>query len=1214
MKAVKMIKQLPDKLKAQLMAALLLVCMVLTFAVPAFNGGYSILKTEKITSSAGVSDVDLLLVGSSAFGEARKVMNSTNPDAQEQFIKNMNSIVGSSGYKWQNLGLLLGPKDALSGSTWNVFQNPTTLSLSEVQNYNKDGNSEGLEKAYEKYKAFGYAVEVLNLKAKKSHSSAASLEEGLDSMSFAALKLGNFGVKFLNDYNPAPVALAFYDSSNLATYSENKLVKIVKNNQIMKQIICLFGDKVGSTGVSFFVLLNAVVAVVCFTLSMLLTLLGNQSIGDGVRKFLIRIVVGTIGMYLIGNLMSVMLTHVSETVLNVEASENVSYIENNLNVYDWYLTGFSLPSPSNAECELKIGKNGQFQFNKGTIKAINEYTYKRLTGKEPTAEKIKKRMEDYTANENFVTASFVTPTYESATNDEGNGEAWATDVYYAIMENFANNTDLMEGSDNESSALNKYAGQNFSILQSRYLWMSQLSMTKERGVWKINMPVTSNNYYGLNPISAFNLLRTEFSGDNITATSTVYPTVAYVAYDAVNVKDSSGSNNMNSILRFIAIFTIIMAALKGMITIFTAGFGGILAGSIKTATGSSYGLGQALGGVIAMLGGLIGISLILSVTMTLLDAFYGIAYELLNGVEIIDAILSPIEDAVGDIPLIGDIIMGACKSMVGFLLTLIFSLTFPKLGGIPINVFCQYMADIPGRIAERAQMIEGMLLSGHGPGRGGLGRPGGGGGHGGYGKMAAAQASQAFGNAQRQTVGVISGVAGAAAALGGVGLTAAGKALNKKADGVEGKPSNPGLDNWDDLSPEQQSAAAAAAADAGEDWDNMDQDARQKAMEERMEAEKANAQEASQGDEQSGDSADEQDSVAAEELDAAEENADVDGDIPDESSQMSMSDVAEGAVGEASDDQSIAGEDSNVSGVDGQSSDGEDGEDISGADGQSIAGDNDSNDSEVSGVDAQSLDGDNAGDDNVTNYNDNQESLHAEQNVGNEIKADADARSVDNSTLTEEDNKNIDGQTDKDNDKTPVAGNSMNDKNAPGSGIGAEGKPESMSASVQNNQTANMKNDQTANIKAQQVDKSKATTMNKGTGQGQRTGTGSNTNGNTSSAANRTPSKTPQPDTGAGQTAQGLNGTAKSAWGKEMSVKEQRKARLMHAMGDGLQMAGGNRTVGDGLRDAAGHMKDAAVSYTVSDDVLPTLTSSVRDNRIRRQQRMRRNRQNNQNQ
>ena len=106
MKVLDKVKNLPSKVKKQLHTALLLLCAITTFAVPAFGGGYNILKDKSVISSAAaIEDVDLLLVAASAFGEARKVMNATDNDAKSIFTENTTAIVGS---KWQNIGLLVG--------------------------------------------------------------------------------------------------------------------------------------------------------------------------------------------------------------------------------------------------------------------------------------------------------------------------------------------------------------------------------------------------------------------------------------------------------------------------------------------------------------------------------------------------------------------------------------------------------------------------------------------------------------------------------------------------------------------------------------------------------------------------------------------------------------------------------------------------------------------------------------------------------------------------------------------------------------------------------------------------------------------------------------------------------------------------------------------------------------------------------------------------
>ena len=437
---------------------------------------------------------------------------------------------------------------------------------------------------------------------------------------------------------------------------------------------------------------------------------------------------------------------------------------------------------------------------------------------------IKAQMESYTQSSNVGIASFIMPSYSSG--DEG-GEAWSTDVYYAILKNYAENKeDLMDDGGNESSPLHGLDG--FNLFRSRYFWMSDMRMDQNGDGWTAS-GYGGNNYYGLNPISAFNLIRSDFSGSGITATATVYPSIAYVAFDvnSLHSYSDSASTNMNALTRFIACFTLVLAALKGLITIFTAGFGGLISGGVKTAVGSSHGLGQALGAVIALLGGIIGISLIMSMTMSLLDTVYGIALELVGDTEVLNSFLQPVQEAVGGIPVLGKVVMGICRSIAEMIMTLVLALTFPKLGGIPITVFAQYMADLPGHMAERAQMIESTLMSGRSSAGGGFGGPRGGSGQ--YGRMARQMAGNAFSSASRQTGAIVGAGMAAAGSLAGAGLSLAGKQLNKKADALEGKPDNPGIKNWDDMSPEQQ-AKAAEAASSTDGWADMDEDARQAAL------------------------------------------------------------------------------------------------------------------------------------------------------------------------------------------------------------------------------------------------------------------------------------------------------------------------------------------------------------------------------------------------
>lgn len=1226
MKVSETIKGLPTKVKRQLKNAMLLVCAIATFAVPAFGGGYSVLKEEHITSqAAAIEDVDLLLVAASAFGEARKVMNATDNDLKDIFVSNTSAIIGN---KWPNMGLIIGARDSLSGSIWSNYQSPLTLSGSEVTTYG-DGN---LADAYNKYKAFGYAVQNLNSNAQKSQGSAVAVEEGLDAMSAAAIKLSSFGVKFLNDYNPGPVLIALYDSSYLATYSSNKLVQIVLNNDVLKNIITLFGDPVvtiGATNWSFFVVINAVLAIVGFALSLLLTLLGNRSIGDGLRKFIIRIFIGTCGIYLIANFMSIVLGWVNETMLDVGQSDESRYVEENLNLYDWYLTGFKLPRDTN----LQIDSKGNFIFTPDIVRSINEYTYGRIHGGGDDAA-IKAQMESYTQSSNVGIASFIMPSYSSG--EEG-GEAWSTDVYYAVLKNYAENKeDLMDDGGNESSPL--HDGGSFTLFKSRYFWMSDMRMDQNGDGWTAS-GYGGDNYYGLNPISAFNLIRSDFSGSGITATATVYPSIAYVAFDvnSLHSYSDSASTNMNALTRFIACFTLVLAALKGLITIFTAGFGGLISGGVKTAVGSSQGLGQALGAVIALLGGIIGISLIMSMTMSLLDTVYGIALEIVGDTEVLNSFLQPVQEAVGGIPVLGKVLVGICRSIAEAIMTLVLALTFPKLGGIPITVFAQYMADLPGHMAERAQMIESTLMSGRSSAGGGFGGPRGGSGQ--YGRMARQMAGNAFSSASRQTGAIVGAGMAAAGSLAGAGLSLAGKQLNKKADGLEGKPDNPGIKNWDDMSPEQQ-AKAAEAASSTDGWADMDEDARQAALKDAgvYDDNRADSGTPEHDPAMGSDIGSVEEAPVEESVAAAEDTLDAADSVVEEAPQ----DPAAGTVEENGAPIQEVGQESSMNQPAAQETEPAPAVSAEGGAPAETA----PAAAPVIGTGGEGKTGGTVtstgnGSGQTVNVKEGDHVEGSKQTVDTKVKQDArmDAKSVDasNTVNTTDAGKEL--------GTAPAATTPTGELSGTTTGLGATGTAAGgITATAQQAQAAGKEtvhsgslptgtsSSKTGRSAAQQSGaNAHYTSVSQNTQAG-----GNTTQTNTAHADSMTqvnmgadqsrsvsqagsPTQAPggqqsldqeidpqaRKAAEAGSAGQSMNnGTAKSQYGKEMTAKEQRQARLLHAAGDGLQMMGGNRTLGQGIVDALGYAKDAALIAATPEELQQSgFMTNLRMKRMEKEQR-----------
>ena len=1328
MRIAEKIKRIPAKAKRQARTILLLACAVATFAAPAFGGGYHALMEPEVVGHAGsVEDIDLQLVAASAFGEARKAMNATDNELKDIFVENTASIVS---YKWQNMGLIIGPRDSLTGTSWGTFLTPTTVSGSEIVTY----NNAHLTDAYNKYKAFGFAFQNMNNSAQKSADTSVSAEEGLDAMSAAAIKLGSFGVEFLNKYNPGPVLLALYDSSYLAAYSNNELVKIVLGNDVLSNVVRFFGDTVitvAGWNISMFVMLNCVIAVFSLALWMLFkVLMGNGTIGDGIVKFLTRIVIGAAGIFLIANLMSTLLQWVNDTVYDVGNSGDSRYVEDNLNIYDWYLTGFQLPSG----VTLQIDASGHFMWTPTVVRAVNEYTYGRLVGT-PSDELMRERMETYTENGNVGKASFVTPSMASG---EDGSEAWSTDVYYALMKNYAENKEsLLDGNDDPENPL--YGRNYMSIYMCRYLWMSSLGMSQNGAGWNVTGN-GSSTYYGLNPISALNLVRTDFSGESIAATQKVDPAIAYVGFDICNTFTGDAPTHMNAITRFIACFTLVLAALKGLITIITAGFGGLISGGIKTATGSAYGLGQAIGAVLALLGGILGISLIMSMTLSLLDTVYGIAAGLVGDTEVLDGFLAPIVDGIDEIPIIGKLLAGAISGIAEMIMTLVLSLTFPKMGGIPITVFAQAMADIPGHIGERAQMLEAQLASGRSGG--GMGRGHGGGGQ--YGRMAQGMAGQAFTRATQQAGQIVGAGAAALGSIAGAGLSLAGKKMNEKADALEGKPQNPGLGNWDDLTPEQQGKAAEAAAGA-ENWNDMTQDERQQYLSDAGVFDEG-ADSGALGD--AADAVDDAQEAAAEAMadtvDEATEGMDpVQGDggapedagtsVPDvgedqgmnQQDASSMEQDAAGPPMEAGETDSVqpegqagaaghpdaadgaggrqpeSGSQPNVHGADasgsmnqesgsgtertgqqpGQGS-GQEGQRTGqgsqaegagpGRDGQAGA----SGQSGTSSASGQAGTSSAPGVNETMNVNEGGTTVSGDSNIDNNVRQDANAevKNVDaGSTANTENVSELGdggGEAPVPGDASalgtgagpeplggaapgqegpfagPAADGGMPGKEGPtgqapgrdghgstqgsfGGGTGSGHGGEASSSGAPGNYTS-VNNQSSAESASQQMNVSAngSNTVNMG-GEGgprsmqERVREAREGNGQAASQSLSQEGKDGQGQDGQYKAPKwlqdskakqqtghgGMNGTATSKYGKQMTLKEQKKARTLHAAGDALQMIGGNRTMGEGIRDALGYAKDAALIYSTPDEFQSSdFMQSLRMKRMERNQR-RQNRQ-----
>lgn len=788
-----------SNVKKRLRLAVLLLLILLTAAVPLLSGsGGSAFQDPPVTAEAWGNDgaydkISLEMVAATAFYDARRVSIWTN-ETTPMFYTNLAKLV--QGDHWGNVGLFIGPKGTSENSDiWSIFISRVMVTDEQAKKYDVRLATESgsVDRPFTKYRAFGSAIQKLNVQAMNVKGSSTSINNGLNALSAAGARIANLGITIIDDYNPAPLVLALFDAGELNNHPNNRLVQFVNKNDVVADVFKFFGSQT-SFGVSMMFLILTILVVLLVVTSVLMTLINGRAAGENLRKAFVKIIIGCIGVPLIARGLDTGLGFLQAAATAEEENPEAAYVESNLNFADWYLTGFAIPSGQT----VSINKYGEFSFTSENIRAINEYTYNKLHGT-PTDALMKDTMERYQSQDNGIHmgVSFAEPM-----NDDGT--SWKTDAYYEAMDTFGTSEEELD--ETIVTGETGYIG----YLATNGIKMSAIGGNPDKG-WTLT---SGGEPYGVSPIAATNMMRTSFTGSAMV--SNTFNVMGSVAFDA----DFGGSTtSMNAITRFLATFTMVVAAVKGLFTIFTSGFAGIVGGGMKSAGGSSAGFGQALGGILAVVGGVFGISIIMTLSFQLLTVVYSTIVDLINGVgtEAIDEMMRPIRDTVGKIPLIGSLITGALKGAATFIMTVIMALTVPKFGGIPITLFCQAMAELPHRFAERAQQIENKFTGDFRAG----------GMHGGAGASASQLASQAANSAKMGALAMGAGAATAIGAAGGFALNKAGQRLGKKYEGTDtgdgsgkslsgtgtdpdGTPKDPAPA---EPTPEEEAAALAAAGE-----------------------------------------------------------------------------------------------------------------------------------------------------------------------------------------------------------------------------------------------------------------------------------------------------------------------------------------------------------------------------------------------------------------
>ena len=735
------------------------------------SGDYSLLNLPAVLSTAYADTKNEIQkleaeVNSTYNTETGDDVNDKISGAYDRLYDRLAVLMAAGNYG--NAGLFVGQNNSTNQPLMSNFTNNIALSDTDITKIDavlsaKTGTTEPKVRQYQQ---FGAGITSLAKKARKTKVSSITMEKALGDFSAIALKFSNLGLKLLKKYNPAPLILSFWNLNELSNYApgDNAWVDIINGNASVKSIFSFFGGQSPIPGVTTSFMIFGVLSVIAFLFGAFTSIWNGQKFMITIRKILLRTAIAGAGLYAASLLMTRGLNYLVEFVDNSATVAPTSIVQKNLLLADWYESGFKLPEGTSVTVE-----NGKLQMSQEAIGEINRWLYKRRFGEVADDETIAKYIKEKAAvNNNTYQIAFMPPVTST-------GSTWRT---AAVMDYSKYITDAIdENSETDEDIVSKANNAGYFNYQSNTATGDGSGAITYKGI--------DNSTYGISPIAAYNLMGTDFSNNSIKYNNNLgAPTIPTVAINIVygSTLGKSGKYTSNPILKFVISVVMVIAAVKALIDIFVAGFGGIFKGGAKSAFGSAEGIGEVVGGVLALLLGVAGMGLIMTLSITFVDIIWGIVMDLFGEQSASDAFGGFVEELdLGWFDWAKGLLssgLNAFMSIAGFFM-------MPKFVKVPIQAFGQFCASIPGTIAARAARWGAIFTGdyhsgGAGGGGGGGGLFGGGGNRGGGLANNVGQATQAgLSDAAKAT--------GAGAALGGAVL---GGILSKAGDLVLGGKSS----------------------------------------------------------------------------------------------------------------------------------------------------------------------------------------------------------------------------------------------------------------------------------------------------------------------------------------------------------------------------------------------------------------------------------------
>lgn len=663
----------------------------------------------------------------------------TGSSSDNNFEENIKSIL-TAGNSFGSLGLVYGSHNG--GTAAENVRNPLAASSDQIKYLDKLSDNRASQ-----YLKFGQAMDNLVSDAKQKDPTTLTFKDVQEKSIGVANSLGNFGFKLLKEYNPAAIAMALFDSSYLVNeeYKDNKLFGILRSNQDLYDFVTFMGGPSSIySGASNSFVWFAIGLMSYLCISVFAMFFGGQQTSNRLRRAVAKVFVASIAVPAIVFSYNWGVNLLAKSTKEVASNVETSIAKENLLLSDWY-QAVSFNIPSNISLTIKDGK---FNLTQTEVHEINRYVMRSMGESDDDKSIVARIKKSAESNKNVTAVNF----YEAI---DTSGTPWNTSFYYAVADALGSNKKISELKTKPSS---------ISYISAGVLRMNGDTITTING---------SDGLRGISPISAYNILRTNFTTNSLAIKSNVNTvTIPSVAIDIAN-PDKDEVNKIPGFILFILTIILMIEAVKGLGEIAMSALANAGKGTVASSFGFAGGAGTLLGSLLAFLLGVGGIGMILSLSLTATN----IAYEVVAGFisSGFDDQAKPIKDAIDQLGFPWNLFSGLfVNSLIANVILLI---TLPTIAKIPIKGFIAWITALPMTFKAKAEDIERSFVTGYVGSSGGTSESG---------RAASAAMQNAKQEGSREARDRGQAAKAGMAALGGFMLSSLNNSLNKNEENKEG--------------------------------------------------------------------------------------------------------------------------------------------------------------------------------------------------------------------------------------------------------------------------------------------------------------------------------------------------------------------------------------------------------------------------------------------